>query len=694
MEYAQDKVRNIVLAGHSGAGKTTLAEALLYATKAIDRQGRVEDGNTVCDYDAEEIKRKASLSLSLAPVEQDDVKFNMIDVPGLFDFELGLYEAMPAAESTVICVSARDGFQVGAQKAYRLAEKLNKARMIYISKIDVENADYYKVLEELKTKLGPSVCPVVIPVDQAGGLIYVNLIENKAYKYVNGTPHEVPMPSIGHRMEGLVAAMSEAVAETDEKLMEKFFEGEAFTSEELCDGIRMGVKTGTITPVVCGNPTKLEAIDMLIWAMRKMLPSAARAAAMTAYDSVGNEVVAECDENEPLMAYVFKTVADPFVGKMSYVKVVSGVLKNDSPLVNGRTGESERMGKLLYVRGKKQTDTDKICAGDIGAVTKLSSAKTGDTLCAPVRILKVAAPQFPNPTMTMAIKVKQKGDESKIGAAIQRMLEEDCTLKYEVNPETVQQLISGLGEQHLDVTMAKIKSKFGVEVELVKPRIAYRESIRKKVKAEGKHKKQTGGHGQFGHVWIEFEPYDGQELKFETNVFGGSVPKNYFPAVEKGLQESVKRGVIAGYPVVGLKATLLDGSYHPVDSSEMAFKTAASLAYKAGLAEAGPVLLEPIGTLKAYVPDNNTGDVMGEVNKRRGRVLGMSAAEDGLQLVEAEVPESEMANFTTYMRQLTQGRGYFTFEFVRYEQLPSMLEDKVKEEAKKLFGGADIAVEA
>ncbi|MDO5601454.1 MAG: elongation factor G [Oscillospiraceae bacterium] len=686
MDYAQDKIRNIVLAGHSGAGKTTLAEALVYTTGGSDRQGRIEDGNTVCDFDPEEIKRRASLSLALAPIETGGVKFNLLDAPGLFDFELGLYEALPASESVLICVSARDGLQVGAQKAYNLAVKYKKARMIYISKIDAENADYYKVFEELKAEFGPSVCPVVVPVNQAGGLIYVNLVEMKAYKYINGAPREVPMPSIGHRLEGLTAAMSEAVAETDETLMEKFFDGVPFTTEELTEGVRMGVKTGAITPVLCGNAPKLEAMDMLLWAMRKMLPSAHRAGAIETVDSTGHTVEVACDKDEPLLAYVFKTVADPFVGKLSYVKVVSGMLKSDSAVVNGRTGESERMGKILYIKGKKQTDTDHIPAGDVGAITKLPEAKTGDTLCAPARILKGEAIVFPHPTLTMALKLRQKGDESKISSALQRMMEEDPTLSYQINAETVQQLLGGLGEQHLDVAVAKLKAKFGVEVELTKPRVAYRESIRKKVKAEGKHKKQTGGHGQYGHVWIEFEPCESENLVFETNVFGGSVPKNYFPAVEKGLQQAVHHGVLAGYPMVGLKATLLDGSYHPVDSSEMAFKTAAFLAYKAALPQASPVLLEPVGSLKAHVPEQNTGDLMGEINKRRGRVLGMHGAADGLQMIEAEVPESEMYNFTTYMRQLTQGRGHFTYEFVRYEPVPAVLEGKVVEEAKKIFG--------
>ena len=683
-----NKICNILVAGHAGCGKTTLMESLLYTTGALERMGRVEDGNTVCDFDPEEAKRHASLSAAVAPVQYEDIKLNLIDVPGLFDFEVGMYEGLPAVESVLICVSGRSGVSVGAEKAYKMAEKQGKSRMIFISKMDLENANFYKILEDLKTRFGPSICPCVVPVRLDDGTVaYVNLFSQKAFKYEGGKQIQIELPNMGHRLEGLVEAMSEAVAETDDALMEKFFEGEPFTTEEIVEGMRLGVKNGIITPVFCGSPVNLQALDMLLLNMVRLLPSAERAGGRTGVNADGEEVEFKCDEADPTAVYVYKTVADPFVGKLSYVRVLSGKLTASSTLVNARTGETERLGKLLTVRGKKQTDAEMIPAGDMGAITKLPAAQTGDTLCDPARVAALPAPAFPVPTLSMAVKVAKKGDEGKIGAALARLIEEDPTVRYRVDSETGQQLLSGLGEQHLDVVVAKLKAKFGVEITLETPRVAYRESIRKKCKAQGRHKKQTGGHGQFGDVWIEFEPCDSEELVFEEKVFGGSVPKNYFPAVEKGLHQASAHGVLAGYPVVGLKATLLDGSYHPVDSSEMAFIMAAKLAYKAALPQAGPILLEPVGTLKAHVPGDNTGDIMGDVTKRRGRVLGMHPDEDGLQVVEAEVPMAEMQDFTTFMRQLTQGRGWFTLEFTRYEPLPSMLEGKVIEEAKKLGNG-------
>ena len=684
MEYASKDIRNILVAGHAGCGKTTLIEALLYASGATERMGRVEDGTTASDFDPEEVRRKASLNSSVVPVEYQGIKYNMIDAPGLFDFETGACEGVMAAESVLICVSGRSGVTVGAEKAYRLAVKNNRARMVFVSKMDLENADYFKILEQLKIDFGPTICPCVVPARLDDGTVaYINLFSQKAFKYESGKQIQIDLPDIGHRFAGLIEAMNEAIAETDEALMEKFFEGEPFTTEEIVSGMAAGVRAGQITPVFCGSAVNQQALDMLLYNMKELLP-AADAAAMVGENAAGEPVEVACDASAPTCAYVFKTVADPFVGKLSFVKVLGGKLTSTSNVVNSRTGQAERLGKMLTICGKKQTDAASIPAGDIGAVAKLTTAKTGDTLCDPARVVKLPAPTYPIASYQMAVRVAKKGDEGKVSGALARLIEEDPAITFAVNPETKQQVIGGLGTQHLEVAVAKLKNKFGVEVTLETPRIPYRESIRKKCKAQGRHKKQTGGHGQFGDVWVEFEPWDCEELVFEEKVFGGSVPKNFFPAVEKGLRQAAEHGVLAGYPVVGMKATLLDGSYHPVDSSEMAFIMAAKLAYKAAVPEAGPVLLEPVGALKAHVPNENTGDIMGETTKRRGRVLGMTPDEDGMQVVEAEVPMAEMQDFTTFLRQLTQGRGWFTFDFVRYEQLPQMLESKVIEQAKAL----------
>ena len=684
-QYLAARIRNIALTGHSDSGKTSLAEALLFKAGASDRLGKTSEGNTVCDFDPEEIKRKVSVCTAVAPFAWGSTKINLIDTPGLFDFAGEAAQGVRAAESLLIAVSGKSGVDVGTEKAYKMAKDLSKATLFFVSKLDVEHSDFYKVFEELKSTFGPSVCPIVVPyVEDQQVKCYINLIDMKAYTYDDkGEAHEVDMPDFGHRLDGLTAAVSEAVAETDESLFEKYFSGEQFTRDEIIRGVHTGVTNGSISPVLCGCSTNLQGIDMLLDCIVDLLPSPWEKGAEVAVDAEGEPVEVPCTDEAPLAAYVFKTIADPFVGKLSYVKVISGKLAADSAPINSRTGQPERLGKIIYIRGKKQEDTAYITAGDIGAVTKLAATETGDALCDPKKVLSFDPIHFPHPCLTMAIKAEAKGDEAKIASALQRLMEEDPTLAYENNAETHQQLISGLGEQHLDVLVSKLKNKFGVSVSLEVPRVAYRETIRKKVKVQGKHKKQSGGHGQFGDVWVEFEPTVGDDLVFEEKVFGGAVPKSFFPAVEKGLQDCVKHGVLAGYPVVGLKATLVDGSYHPVDSSEMSFKMAASLAYKAGMPQASPVLLEPIGNLKVYVPDSNTGDIIGDLNKRRGRVLGMNPANDGLQEIEADVQMSEMSDFATAIRSMTQGRGYFTFEFARYEQLPSNLEAKVIEEAKK-----------
>jgi len=680
MNYNAEKIRNIALAGHNGSGKTSLAEAILYNAGIIDRMGKTSDGTTVCDYDAEEIKRGISISTSLASFNYNDLKINLFDTPGLFDFAAEMNEGVRAADTVAITVSAKSGVKVGTKKAYAEAVKQGKSKMFVITKIDDKDANFFNVLTELKTVFGPTVCPVVVPVIKDGEVVsYVNLIEMKAYKYDNnGKAVETDLPTAEisdkyeYRIDGLIAAISEAVAETSDERMEKFFEGEQFTQKELIDGIHDGMNRGIITPVVCTSALAQGAIDMLLKEFELLLPSPAEIYAAEAFDSKDDIIDVKCDASAPVSAFVFKTVADAFVGKMSFIRVMSGNLTSNSELVNAKTGETEKIGKLYTLCGKKQTEVSSAAAGDIVIASKID-ANTSETLCAASNVIRFAEIEFAKPCYSMAVKAKAQGDEAKISAGIQRILEEDPTLTYIQDDNTKEQILSGFGEQHLEVTASKLKGKFGVDIALSVPKIAYRETIRKKVKVEGKHKKQSGGHGQYGHVWIEFEPCVSDTLVFEEKVFGGAVPKNFFPAVQKGLEDSVKKGVLAGCPVVGLKAILVDGSYHPVDSSEMAFKTAASIAYKEGLRQADPVMLEPIGELKVIAPDDNTGDVMGELNKRRGRVLGMEPVENGITLIQAEVPVREMHDFAMYLRQTTRGMGSFELDFLRYEQLPANL---------------------
>ena len=676
-KYDSTKIKNISIAGHAGSGKTSLTEALLFKSGTTDRLGKIADGNTVSDYTAEEIKRKSSIYTSLASLEKDEFKINLLDTPGLFDYESGMVEGISASGCVMITVSGKSG----THKAYDYAVEHGKPRMFVVTKLDDDNANFNNVLTELKAEFGPTVCPVVVPVIADRKIVsYVNLIEMKAYKYdENGNAVETEMPTaeisekMEYRIDGLIEAVSEAVAETDEELFEKFFSGEAFTQKELIDGIHKGMNEGIITPVTCVSSTTLAGIDMLLKEISLLLPAPSDNDVKMAEDMDGNAVEIKCDADAPLSAFVFKTVADPFVGKMSYIKVHSGVLATNKEVINATTGSTEKVGKLITLCGKKQTEVTEAGCGDIVVATKMN-INTNDTICDPSRVVKFEAIKFPRPCYKMAVKAKSQGDESKISNAINRLLEEDLSLAYAQDESTLEQIISGLGEQHLASALSKLKNDFGVEVELSVPKIPYKESIRKKVKVQGRHKKQSGGHGQYGDVWIEFEPCISDELVFEEKVFGGAVPKNFFPAVEKGLQECVKKGVLAGFPMVGLKAILVDGSYHPVDSSEMAFKMAATIAYKEGLPQAEPMLLEPIGALNVTVPDENTGDMIGELNKRRGRVLGMTPAEKtGLTEITAEVPMSEMADFTMLLRQMTQGRGSFVLEVLRYDQLPSHL---------------------
>ena len=683
-QYSAKNIRNVALVGHAGTGKTSLAEAAFFLSGKSDRLGKISEGNTVCDFDPEEIRRKASVSLALLPVEWKDTKMNLLDTPGLFDFSGGMSEGIRAAGSAVIVISGKSGVTVGAEKGFRAAHKKGIATLFFVNKIDNENADFYKVFEELKTTFGPMVCPIVVPCYREGGpTCYVNLLEYKAYTYAAGKATEVPIPDMGHRLDGLRTAIYEAVAETSEELMEKYFSGEEFTPDELILGLATGVRKGDIAPVFCGSAAELQAVDQLLNGLIWLAPWAESVAGEVGVDSNGNPVELQVNDNAQTAAVVFKTIVDPFVGKLLYFKVISGKVCADSSLLNMRTGATEKIGKVYVATGKKQEEVPCIAAGDIGAVAKLASTNTGDTLCSPARPVVLPGVSYEEPSLSMAVYAKNKGDEEKIAFGLGRLMEEDPTISVVNNQETHEMILSGLGEQHLDVVVSKLKSKFGVDVKLEAPRVPYRETIRKKVKVQGRHKKQSGGHGQFGDIWVEFEPCDSEELVFEETVFGGAVPKNYFPAVEKGLRDSARRGVLAGFPMVGVKATLVDGSYHPVDSSEMAFKTAANLAYKAGIPQAGPVLLEPYVNLKVYVPSDYTGDIMGDINKRRGRVLGMNPSEeDGLTCIEAEVPMAETGDYATMLRSLTQGRGYFRQTFERYEEAPVNVAQKVIEAYK------------
>ncbi len=670
--FTADNIRNILLAGHGGSGKTALAEAMLFKSGLTERMGSTNEGSTVCDFDPEEIRRKISINSALASTVWQDTRINIIDAPGQFDFIGGMYEGIRAAESVIITVNGKDGVCPGTIKAYNVASDQNKARMLAVTCMEVENSDFYKVHTQLKTVFGPSVCPIVVPYDKNGPVeAYINLLTMKAYKYDNkGVPTEVPMPASENRIAGLRASMAEAVAETNEEFMEKFFAGEEFTHDELVKGIHDGVASGAITPLVCCANDTLSGVDMLLDAVVSMLPSPNE----RKLEAIDGETL-DYDENKPLKAFVFKTVADPFVGKISVLKIIQGKLAAGASAVNATTGETLRFGKLLKLVGKKQEEIPEALAGDIVAVTKLEAA-TNDTICAADSVKSLAPTVFPEACYFRAVTLSGSGDEGKLSTAIRRLLEEDPTLKYIHNHETHQRIIGGLGEQHLDVAAAKLKAKFGMDVTMTEPKIAYREAIRKKVTIESKYKKQSGGHGQYGHVKIEFEPYDGEPLLFEEKIFGGSVPKNFFPAVEKGLQEAAEHGSVGGFPVVRLKATLIDGSYHPVDSSEMAFKTAASMALKDCMKEAQPYLLEPVQSLKLLVPDDKQGDVMSVLSKRRGSVLGMNSVGGGMTELTAEAPEAELSDFALILRQITQGLGEFTAEFARYDMLPPGTEIK------------------
>ena len=680
-----DKIKNVCLLSHGNAGKTTLCEAMLFETKAIERKGSISDGNTVSDFDAEEIKRQTSINSSIIPISWKDNKINLIDSPGYFDFVGEQIQAVTAADGAVIVVSGKSGVSAGTEKAWEMAKKRNLPVVFFVNKVDSPKSNYDSVINQLKENFGKSIAPFTYPIkkdDKFTGYIDIVTMQQKDFTEKEPVYKDIPddMMALANSSRDMLL---EAVAEVSEEMMEKYFNGEEFTDEEIRVSIKQGIKEGTLVPVICGSATEQIGIHRLIHLMYEYMPSPDETDGALCYDAQGGEVLVKADANGPACVQVFKTVVDNYVGKMSVFKVLSGTIKKDDTLFNANKGENEKIAKLYTLCGKKQVEVDSLCAGDIGATTKLAVTDTGDTLCSSKNVLKAEEIKFPKPVLSMAVLPKAKGDEEKISSGLAKLMEEDPTFKIFQNTETKQTVISGTGEQHIAVVTSKLASKFGVSVDLVAPKIAYREAIKKKVKVEGKHKKQSGGHGQYGHVWIEFEPCESDGLVFEEKVFGGSVPKNYFPAVEKGLQECMKQGVIAGYPMVNLKATLLDGSYHPVDSSEMAFKTAAAIAYKAGLTQADPILLEPIGVLKAVAKNAYTGDIVGDINKRRGRILGMNPMDNDITEVVAEVPVSEMAGYATDLRAITNGRGSFDFEQDHYEETPRNLYDKIIADAKE-----------
>ncbi|HCG36523.1 MAG TPA: elongation factor G [Clostridiales bacterium] len=672
-------IRNICLLGHGGSGKTSLVEAMLYYTKGTDRLGKVIDGNTVCDYDPEETKRKFSLSASIAPIVMNHTKLNFMDTPGYLDFVGEVKQALRVCENALIVVNAKSGVEVGAELAWEHATEANASKAFFINRMDEDDINFDAIIDSLHALFGTSVCPMFIPfIENHKTAGYVDLINEKAYSFdKNGVPTEISIPA-SVDIERYQTMLFEALAETSEELMEKYFSGETFTPEEIAAGLHHGLITHTIAPVICGSAATLAGIDYLLHVISSSFVNPIDKE--TELDIDNNPV--NIEENGPASIFVFKTVADSF-GKMSFFKVMNGTMKRDDVLKNLSNGQVEKFSHIYTIKGKKQTEVDELVCGDIGVIVKLAATSTNDTL----RVSGTAAYKqiaFPEPFLAMGISPKAKGDEDKISSGISRMLEEDLTVRYVNNAETKQLLIYGLGEMHIDVAMSKLKNRNGVSVDLTPEKIAYRETIKKTVQVQGKHKKQSGGHGQYGDVRIEFSPGDEPGLTFTETIFGGSVPKNFHPAVEKGLLESMQKGVLAGFPVVNLKANLYDGSYHDVDSSEMAFKLAAGIAFREGLPKANPVILEPIGTLKVLIPDTMMGDVIGDLNKRRGKVLGMEASETkkGYQVVEAEVPQAEMGNYTIQLRAMSQGRGSFVYRFDRYAEAPANIAQKIIETAK------------
>ncbi|CVI66310.1 Elongation factor G [Clostridiales bacterium CHKCI001] len=680
--YETKQIRNVVVLGHGSAGKTTMIEAMAYITGVTNRLGKVDDGNTISDFDKEEIKRKFSIGTSVVPIEYEDIKVNFLDTPGYFDFVGEVEEGLSAADAAIIVVNGKSGVQVGTEKAWEFCEKYNLPRMIFVTNMDDDQASFRQIAVELNEKFGRKIAPFHIPIRENEKFVgFVNVVKMKGRRFIGNTSEyeecEIPDYSEKHLTISR-EALIEAVAETNEEYMERYFEGEEFTYEEISIALREHVIDGQIVPVLMGSGINAQGMKMLLMAIKKYFPSPAQRPIYGNDTSNGEMVMLQYDCTKHTSAKVFKTLVDPFIGKYSMIKVVTGVLKAGDMIYNVNKEREDKAAKLYVLRGKEAIEVSELHAGDIGALTKIEQLTTGDTLASKGATVLYQAPDISIPYTYMRYKAKNKGDEDKIATALGKLMDEDLTLKTVNDSENRQTLIYGIGDQQLDVVVSKLLNRYKVEIELSKPKIAFRETIRKKVLVQGKHKKQSGGHGQYGDVQIEFEPSGDLEKPyvFEERVVGGAVPKNYFPAVEKGLQESVLKGPLAGYPVVGVKATLVDGSYHPVDSSEMAFKMATILAFKKGFMEASPVLLEPIATLQVTVPNNYAGDVMGDLNKRRGRVLGMDHIPGGKQIITADVPMSELFGYSTDLRSMTGGIGEFKYEFARYEQAPGDIQKK------------------
>jgi len=678
-DYLANEVRNVVVLGHSGAGKSSVIEACLYFTKAIERYGKNNDGTTVLNFDPEEGKRGTSVYCHIAPVEWKDKKINFIDTPGYMDYAGEEATGLVMGDNALIVVNAKEGIEAGTERAWREAVSKQKIPTIFfVNKMDVENANFDTVYSTLREKFGKSVIPFEVPIIENGVVVgSVNILRRKAWYYNDrNTAKEVPSDLVGE-VERYYNEIAEAIAMTDDELMEKFFSGETFDEHELAKGLRIGVRNGDIRPVYCGSAEKQTGIERLLDLITEYFPSYAEKGRIQAETLKGDIVDMETNENEALSAFVFKTIVDPFVGKVSYLKVMSGVLNSDSQVYNSKKDVTEKINQIYVINGKYQIGVGKLFTGDIGAVVKLQATETNDTLCTRSRVIKYPDIEYPHPMLGYAIHPKTKADEDKLSSGIHNLMLEDHTIKLVNNEETHEQVLYGVGDQHIDLILSKLKSKYKVEVTTEKPTVQYRETISAKAEAQGKYKKQNGGAGQYGDVWVRFEPTDSDDMVFAEEVFGGAVPKQYFPPVEQGLRDCMNKGVLAGYKVVGVKATLYDGSYHPVDSKEVAFKEAARLAYNAAMPNAKPVLLEPIGKVVVTAPEDYTGTLMGDFTKRRGIILDMGTDEDGLQVIRAEVPMAEMLTYATELRSMTQGRGCYELAFDRYETAPHDVAQKV-----------------